>query len=88
MRKLFTFLLLGIFMFSLGIVSAYETHKQNTEYVYSETVANAESCNITLIKYPQGNATINQGMTNTGDLVLSILLTLEILHNWEIPVGG
>jgi hypothetical protein len=50
--KIFPILLL---IFAIGFVSAYDVHQQNTTFYYSETVANADSCNLTTITYPNGS---------------------------------
>lgn len=51
---LYIFLFLNIFLLT-SIVSAYEPHQQDKNYTHSLTVANSDSCNITVITYPSGD---------------------------------
>lgn len=48
---------LGIFilLLVLPMLYAYDPHQQNKNYTYSETVANADNCNLTSITYPDGS---------------------------------
>lgn len=56
-------LFLGIVLLSLSFISAYETHKQNTDYLLIISSNNATSCNVTYV----GNSTnLKLNMTRMG----------------------
>jgi len=50
------FFLFFLFLMLIVSVSAIESHQKDVNYTYSETVANAESCNLTTINFPNGNS--------------------------------
>ena len=59
--------ILFLFLFVITFSSAYEPHQQNTNYSYSETVANADRCNLTSITYPDGTtAELDIEMSKSG----------------------
>lgn len=65
MRKqiIYIFFILTLFSF----VSAYDLQQQNTTYFYSQTVANADGCNLTTITYPNGSTSpLNLSMAKDG----------------------
>jgi len=58
-------ILIFIFIMLISFASSYDLHQQNTNYSYQETVANAESCTLTKITYPDGSSgTLNITMDN------------------------
>lgn len=54
--------ILFIFLLLVGtsLISAYDSHKQNTELSFTILSNNATSCTITIAETPNGNITINQ----------------------------
>src|SRR6056297_139796 len=68
MKKQIPLLMLGIILMSLVMVSAYTPHKQGTDWNIVFDDANATSCNITTINYPDGSYDyINSEMDKTGN---------------------
>lgn len=60
-------LVIFLLMFSFTFISAYEPHPVDNNYTYGETVANADYCNLTGIKYPDGTkGTLGFQMTKDG----------------------
>jgi len=60
----------------IGLVGAYDSHKQNTDLNYVEEVANADSCVLSSINYPDGtssyvNATMDKSHFNFNYTILS-----------------
>ena len=69
------FSLLFLFLMLIVSVSAIDSHQQDINYTYSETVSNAESCNLTTISSPNGTtATLDIPMDQDG-FEFSTLLT-------------
>ncbi len=56
MKKLFIFLLLGLFL--LSFTSALDSHQQDVSYDLIVSSNNASSCNLSYIKYPDNTKTI------------------------------
>jgi len=54
------FALILISFLELNLVSAYDSHKQNTDLTFTINSNNGTSCNITVADTPNGNITINQ----------------------------
>lgn len=64
-NKILTLILVSFFMISF--VSAYDTHKQNTDLEYSFTSNNATGCNLTKATTPTGLLEIDQEATKSGN---------------------
>ena len=66
-NKLMLVILLGMFLFSFASVSAFDSHKQNTDYDLTISHNTATSCQATWIKFPNGTQNIlNSDMTQDG----------------------
>ncbi len=71
-KKILIFLLMGIFLISL--TSAYDSHKQSTNYELVVSSNNATACDTTYIKFPNGSKNIlNQEMTKDGTTFYSTI---------------
>jgi hypothetical protein len=59
-------MLICLLVFSIGMVSAYQPHKQNTTLYYSFTSNNGTSCNLTYGNTPEGLLILDQEATKNG----------------------
>ena len=72
MKKLFIYLMLGLFVFSF-VSAEYLPHQQNTELNFSITSNFATSCELTTINSPTGIIEIGQISTSTGTFDFNVL---------------
>lgn len=68
MNKLYLGIIFLVLIISVTSVSAYTSHKQNTNFDLVVQSNNATTCNVTYIQFPDGvNLIINKVMTKTGN---------------------
>jgi hypothetical protein len=71
-KKILLTIMIGMFLISFA--SAYDSHKQNTDYELVASSNNATTCDVTYIKFPNGSKNIlNQEMTKDGTTFYSTI---------------
>jgi len=66
-NKILLTIILGMFLFSLVNISAFDSHKQNTDFTLTISGNEATACNTTWIKFPNGSSNVlNIPMTKDG----------------------